>query len=69
MTESDRDSLARFAREVTLMIGGVFARQGVDQATLYRVVTGIEHAYRRARNPLTPHPDVVRVLNLIDDKG
>lgn len=68
----------RLFREVTLMLGGVFAVQGTDDETIRRVIVGLERIYLRHRQSATPsanypslapHPAVASFLKLITDEG
>lgn len=71
MNASNDDRLAQFFQEVLLVLGGVFALQPTNDATVWQVTRGLEHAYRRARRQTaTPnrrtaaHPAISRLLGI-----
>lgn len=74
--DSDQDKMTAFFREVVLVLGGVFAVQGVDDETVQRAADGLERAWRRARGKTrqgadghtVPNPALSALLRLIAEE-
>ena len=72
------DPLDSLFRDVVLVLGGAFAVDGVEEATVQRIARGLRRAYERARGPSAkaatqstnpaPHPAIAELLRLTDPK-
>jgi hypothetical protein len=78
-TPAPPDAMSALFRKIVLVLGGVFAIDGTPDATIARAAAGLERAWLRALRTteataapprrLTPHPDIARLLRLVDGDG
>jgi len=71
------DPLALLFREVVIVLSGAFTVCGTDDETVCRIARGLKRVWERtrsvpaepARRTLGPHPAMIELLNLAQDKG